>query len=170
MSWDNDILLFAAAHRSEALDTFFRGVTWLGSLYLLVPLALLSAALLGYFQKRWEASLLIVGLGGATLLVHLIKLISARPRPAVGERLVPLPWDSSFPSAHTTQIAAFTLCALVIILRIWPHWWIVAAVATIALIVLVGASRIYLQVHYPSDVLAGIVLAGVWIALAQRIF
>lgn len=168
MSWDNDILLFAAAHRSDAFDTFFRAVTWLGSLYILIPLTLFSSAWLWHFQKRWEVELLVVGLGGATLLVHLMKLIFARPRPALGERLVPLPWDSSFPSAHTMQIAAFALCALFIIRRIWPQGWAVAAVLAGALILLVGASRIYLQVHYPSDVLAGVVLSGIWITLAQR--
>ncbi len=168
MSWDNDILLFAAAHRSDALDAFFRAVTWLGSLYLLVPLTLFSSSLLWHVQKRWEAGLLVVGLGGAALLVHLIKLLFARPRPALGERLVPLPWDSSFPSAHTAQITAFALCAIFISYRLWPQGWTVVAVLAIAFILLVGASRIYLQVHYPSDVLAGIVLSGIWVALAQR--
>lgn len=170
MYWDKEILLFAAAHRSDTLDTFFRSITWLGSLYLLVPLTLLSAAVLGYWQKRLEAGLLIVGLGGATLLVHLLKSVLARPRPALGERLVPLPWDSSFPSAHTTQITAFTLCMVLVIHRLWPQGWILAAVMAAILILLVGASRIYLQVHYPTDVLAGMLLAGIWIALAQRLF
>ena len=169
MVWDNAILLFAAAHRSDALDSFFRAVTWLGSLYLLVPLTLFSAGLLWHFQKRWEAALVVVGLGGAALLVHLIKFLFDRPRPALGERLVPLPWDSSFPSAHTAQIVAFALCMVLVIRRVWPQGWAVVAVLATASIVLVGASRIYLQVHYPSDVLAGIVLSGIWVALAQRL-
>ena len=168
MSWDNDILLFAAAHRSDALDAFFRAVTWLGSLYLLVPLTLFSASLLWHLQKRWEAGLLITGLGGAALLVHLTKLLFARPRPALGERLVPLPWDSSFPSAHTAQNTAFALCAIFISYRLWPQGWTVVAVLAVAFILLVGASRIYLQVHYPSDVVAGIVLSGLWVVLTQR--
>lgn len=170
MYWDKEILLFAATHRSEILDAFFRGITWLGSLYILVPLTLLSAALLGYWQKRLEAGLLLVGLGGATLLVHILKLALARPRPMLGERLVPLPWDSSFPSAHTTQITAFILCMVLVIHRLWPQGWILAATIAAVLILLVGASRIYLQVHYPTDVLAGMLLAGIWIALTQRIF
>ncbi len=169
MSWDNQILLFAAAHRTESLDAFFRGITWLGSLYVLAPLSLLLAAGLLYFEKQGEAWLLAAGLGGATVWVHLIKLLLGRSRPALVERLVPLPWDSSFPSAHTAQIVAFTLCAVLIVRRIWPQWWVVATLAAVALVVVVGASRLYLQVHYPTDVLAGIVLAGAWIALAQKI-
>lgn len=112
--------------------------------------------------------MLAAGLGGATVWVHLIKLLLGRSRPALVERLVPLPWDSSFPSAHTAQIVAFTLCAVLIVRRIWPQWWVVATLAAVALVVVVGASRLYLQVHYPTDVLAGIVLAGAWIALAQK--
>ena len=58
---------------------------------------------------------------------------------------------------------------MLIVRRIWPQWWVVATLAAVALVVVVGASRLYLQVHYPTDVLAGIVLAGAWIALAQKI-
>ena len=93
MSWDNQILLFMAAHRSEGLDAGFRAVTWLGSLYVLAPLAVLLVAALLYFHKRWEALLLVVGLGGAVLWVHLAKAILARPRPALVEPVIALPTD-----------------------------------------------------------------------------
>jgi undecaprenyl-diphosphatase len=169
MSWDHQILLFAAAQRSDELDYFFRGVTWCGSLYLLTPLVVLIAMTLLYAQKRWEALLLIVGFGGAALLVHLAKIFLARPRPALVEPLIALPADSSFPSAHTTQIVAFALCLMFIIHRIWPQWQFIAAVLAIMLVVAVAASRIYLQVHYPSDVLGGIVLGIVWVTLAKKL-
>lgn len=171
MMWvDHQILLFAATHRTEGLDIFFRGVTWLGSLYVLGPLTLLIAGGLFYWGKQTDAWFLVVGLGGATVLVHIVKLVLARPRPAIGERLVPLPWDSSFPSSHTMQIAAFSLCVVLIICRLWPHWWLTAAALAVLLVLLVGVSRIYLQVHYPTDVLAGIVLACAWVALAHKVF
>ena len=88
MFWDNQILLFAAAHRSEALDGFFRAVTWLGSLYVLAPLVALLALALLYFQKRWEALLLVVGVGGVALWVRLAKALLARPRPALTLSLI----------------------------------------------------------------------------------
>ena len=169
MSWDHQILLFAAAHRSEGLDGFFRAMTWLGSLYVLTPLAVLIAALLLHLQKRWETLLLVVGLGGAALLVHLVKALLARPRPALVEPLIILPTDSSFPSAHTTQIVAFALCVALITRRTWPEWQFTTAMVAVALIAVVAASRVYLQVHYPSDVLGGIALGIAWIALAQKI-
>jgi hypothetical protein len=61
MSWDTRILLFAATLRSEGLDGFFRGVTWLGSLYVLTPLAALISAFLLHRRQRAEALLLLAG-------------------------------------------------------------------------------------------------------------
>jgi undecaprenyl-diphosphatase len=169
MSWDNQILLFMAAHRSEGLEGGFRAVTWLGSLYVLAPLVVLLVAGLLYFQKRWEALVLVVGFGGAALWVHLAKALLARPRPALVEPGIALPTDGSFPSAHTTQIVAFALCVVLIVRRLWPEWQLAALAVAALLIVIVAVSRVYLQVHYPSDVLGGFLLGIGWIALARKI-
>ena len=169
MSWDNRILLFAAAHRSEVLDHFFRGMTWLGSLYVLVPLALLAAVVLLHFQRRSESLLLAVGFGGAALLAHLAKALLARPRPDLVEPVIALPADGSFPSAHTAQIVAFALCAVLVVRRTSPDWQYAAGVVAVLLIAVVATSRVYLQVHYPSDVLGGIALGIGWIVLARKI-
>lgn len=169
MSWDNQILLFMAAHRSEGLDGGFRAVTWLGSLYVLAPLAVVLIAVLLYFQKRWETLLLAMGFGGAALLVHLAKALLARPRPALMEPVIALPADGSFPSAHTTQIVAFALCVVLIIRRTWPEWQFAALAVVALLIAVVAISRVYLQVHYPSDVLGGFLLGIGWIALVRKI-
>jgi undecaprenyl-diphosphatase len=167
MSWDNQLLLFAAAHRSAALDPFFRGVTWLGSLYVLTPLAVLVAAILLYGRHWREILLLVVGFGGAVLWVHLAKALWNRPRPTVVEPLVALPADSSFPSAHTTQSVAFTLCAAFILHRTMPEWGFAAAALAALVAAAVAVSRIYLRVHFPSDVLGGLVLGIVWVTLAH---
>jgi len=165
--WDNQLLLFAAAHRSAALDAFFRGVTWLGSLYVLTPLAVLVTTTLLYGRRWREILLLVVGFGGAVLWVHLAKALLNRPRPTLVEPLVALPADSSFPSAHTTQSAAFTLCVAFIIHRTIPEWQFLAGTIAVALVAAVAISRIYLRVHFPSDVLGGLVLGVVWVTLAH---
>lgn len=169
MFWDHPILLFAAAHRSEALDGFFRAVTWLGSLYVLAPLVALLAIVLLSVQKRGEALWLVVGVGGVALWVHLAKALLARPRPTLMEPLIAMPADSSFPSAHTAQIVAFALCVALIARQILPAWQLAVATVAALLVVVVAASRIYLQVHYPSDVLGGIVVGIGWIVLARKI-
>jgi undecaprenyl-diphosphatase len=169
MFWDHYILLFAAAHRSAGLDYFFRSVTWCGSLYVLAPLTVLIIAALLRLRKQSEALLLAVGFGGATLLVYLAKIAINRPRPALVEPLIALPFGSSFPSGHTTQMVAFALCLTLIIRRIWPRWQFTVAALAIGLTAAVAVSRIYLQVHYPTDVLGGIILGVAWVALAQHI-
>jgi len=122
MYWDNQILLFAAMHRSDALDGFFRAVTWLGSLYLLAPLAVFIAAVLLSLHRHREAGLLLIGLGGAALSVHLAKILFDRPRPDLVQPLIALPTDASFPSAHTVQVVAFAMCMVLIIRRTLPEW------------------------------------------------
>lgn len=169
LSWDHQILSFAATHRTVGLDYCFRGITWLGSLYVLIPLTALISLALAYFQKRWEIGLLLLGLGGASLLAHGAKLAWGRPRPALHQALVSLPTDSSFPSAHTAQIAGFALSIALLSQHIWPESAIPAWLLAGGLIMAVGASRIYLQVHYPSDVLGGLILAILWVALAQKL-
>jgi undecaprenyl-diphosphatase len=167
MSWDNQLLLFVAAQRTEGLDAFFRGVTWLGSLYVLVPLAAVGTTVLLSFQKRWDALLLAFGFGGAVLLVHLAKALLARPRPDLLEPLIAMPTGGSFPSAHTAQIVAFALCAVLILRRSFPEWQSAAMAVAAILIAVVAISRVYLQVHYPSDVLGGIAFGVAWIALVR---
>jgi len=168
MCWDNQILLIAATHRSGGLDGFFRGATWLGSLYLLAPLAVLIAAVLLSLDKRWEAGLLLIGLGGSTLWVHLAKILLDRPRPDLVQPLIALPTDASFPSAHAMQIVAFALCMVLIVRRTLPEWQLAAMVVAFVLVVVVGASRVYLQVHYPSDVLGGFALGIAWVAVVYK--
>jgi len=168
MSWDNQLLLLVAAQRTEGLDAFFRGVTWLGSLYVLAPLATTGTAVLLSLQKRCDALLLVLGFGGAVLLVHLTKAVLARPRPTLLEPLIAMPTSGSFPSAHTAQIVAFALCTVLILRRSFPEWQSISIAVAAILIAVVAASRVYLQVHYPSDVLGGIAFGVTWIALVRK--
>lgn len=84
--------------------------------------------------------------------------------------LVPMPTDWSFPSAHTTQATAFFLTLTLIAIRLLPPFWAACiAILSLLLAVGVGYSRVYLQVHYLSDVIAGIILAILLVLLVQAI-
>ena len=151
-------------YRTPLLDQFFVAITWAGSLFVLLPLV---GGLLGYLLQRGrqgDAWLLGVGFGGAVLIAHLLKVIVGRPRPDLLPPLVPMPVGLSFPSAHTAQITAFCLCLLLIACRSGAplSCWL-TSLAGGGLIVAVGYSRVYLQVHYLSDVLAGVFIAVVWV-------
>ena len=146
--------------------SFFKVYTWFGSILVLLPCAMVIGVALQRMQRIHDAILLLGGLGGVSILAHLLKLVFARPRPQVDEMLVAMPNDFSFPSAHTAQAVAFALAFVMVMskdltgVEVYSLWTLLALAAG-----LVGYSRIYLQVHYISDVLAGAVLAIIWVLL-----
>jgi undecaprenyl-diphosphatase len=150
--------------RQPLLDHGFAAVTWLGSLLVLAPAALYVWRRERQLQPPRAAAFVPMALAGAVLLAHLVKLAADRPRPDLFTALVPMPMDLSYPSAHAMQATAF---ALAVLLR--PGARPTAAVAILAclLIAVVGISRLYLQVHYPSDVAFGVAAAALWV-LALR--
>ena len=146
--------------RYAVLDGWMQGFTWLGSLVVLLPLMALACARKVRDGQRREAVFLMLALSGASILAHLTKLLVARPRPDLYAALVPLPIDWSYPSAHTMQVVAFAVAFILVFARRRVLW-----VGLFGLLVfVVGLSRIYLQVHFPSDVLAGALAALCWVA------
>ncbi len=162
-SWDAAGLSLFHSLRAGWLDSLFPVLTWLGSLVVLLPLALLA-----WWWRRGDrcASFVLVALVSASALGHLVKLLAARPRPDLFPSLIPMPEDWSFPSAHAVQVTAFVLAWL---LRpgVSPGRAEIAVLLAAALQVIV--SRLYLQVHFPSDVIAGILLAALWVPLLRRL-
>jgi len=154
--FDHGGMAWAATWRDDALDLFMRGITWLGSLWLLLPLTVWLAWRWGRRGMRQEAAFLLLALPTASALCHLVKLLVDRPRPDLFAALIPMPFDGSFPSAHTMQV---TVVAVAIGLVAARRWWPALAMGVLS----VGLSRIYLQVHYPSDVLAGLLAGLCWV-------
>lgn len=152
------------------MDTFFSTITWLGSLYLLLPAAiLLCLLLLGSGHPR-DAALLGVSLALTSIVIHLLKLAIRRPRPAVSEPLVAMPADWSFPSAHTAQASTFFLVLCLIAARhLPPNWLLPIAAGSVLIVAAVGYSRFYLRVHYASDILAGLGIAILLVLLVQTL-
>lgn len=145
--------------RGEMLDSLMQAVTWLGSLKLLLPLFLGAAWLLLRRGLRRQAGFLVAALLTTSALSHLFKLWVERPRPDLFPADVPIPWDWSYPSAHAMQITAAALALLLAVGRL-PMGRVVLLGT---LVLLVGLSRIYLQVHFPSDVIAGTLAAAFWV-------
>ena len=165
LALDDRIRLALHSVASARLTTVMRALSLYGGPTGLAPLGILLALI--FLLKRWHrgALLVVVTMAGAGLLDTVLKLIFRRTRPAAFFDY-PLPASLSFPSGHAFFAASFFggLAVLVSgrirsrVLR--AAVWVAAA----ALILLVGVSRIYLGVHYPSDVLAGYAAAAVWVA------
>lgn len=146
-------------------DGFMAAVTWLGSIWLLLPLCLGVALVLWRVGRSRQGLLLLGGLLGATLLAQVFKAWIARPRPDLFPALASLPADAAYPSAHTMQAVAVALALALLAGRRHAWAWPLLALAA----VLVGWSRIHLQVHFPTDVLAGALAAGLWVAGLHRL-
>lgn len=162
--FDREGLRLANAWRSPLLDAAFLGLTWLGSLMVLLPLVLAAGMVLWRRGFRGEAGFLVVALVGASAWAHLAKHLAVRLRPDLYTALAPVGSPLSFPSIHAVQVTAVALASWVIVNRLapWRRGWLVPTL--VSMVALVGFSRLYLQLHYPSDVLAGTLSAGFWVA------
>jgi undecaprenyl-diphosphatase len=149
---------------SPRLTYFFRIVTEFGSEVFLVPFGAFVVWRLAAAGRRRAAILFAVAAAGAEALDYILKLVFHRTRPVVFFGLT-APHSYSFPSGHSMLSACFfgVLAAIVgVRMSSWTQraaLWLLAASATL----LIGLSRIYLGVHYPSDVLAGYAAAVIWV-------
>lgn len=161
--FDQRLLAWFAAQRTPLGDQFFAGITWLGSFYLLGPGLLVYTLVLALRGRRRSAWVLAGGFYGAALLGLWLKRLLDRVRPdAVDPVLYALPPDAAFPSGHTTHAVAAALCLWWLVREHRRRWQWPAAVSLASLAGLVAGSRLYLQVHWPSDVLGGALLAVAW--------
>lgn len=151
-------LLFAL--RTPALTDLFSYLTLLGDPYIIAALCIAGSLFLVYAKRIGYAIGLAVGVVGAGLSDILLKIAVERLRPEGFSALLP---DSfSYPSGHAT--AALALYGLLTYIALWlfPAHKIIILCSGFAIIAGVGASRLYLGVHYPSDVLGGYLLATLW--------
>ena len=145
------------------LHDFFLNVTALGSGTLAVLIALIVMGALALQGRRFSIALIAVSVTGAGALTTVLKEIFARPRPPVEYRAVEA-LQMSFPSGHSFIAATLYLTIGALLTGIAPTRGMkiyIMAVA-IVLVVLVGLSRIYLGVHYTTDVLGGWCAGVIW--------
>lgn len=151
--------------KSPTLDHFFSGITWLGSMWVLLPLYIILAWFLSRYFENFE-KLLGIGFWGSFLTTYTLKYELERVRPHFFPTINELPIDPSFPSAHTSQIVIFTLLLWLIVYN-GPTLFGTLLTGTLVFVALgVALSRMYLQVHFPSDVIAGGLVAVIWACIA----
>jgi membrane-associated phospholipid phosphatase len=164
-AFDSSITSWVVGHRAQTLTALAHGLSTIGSQVVLTPVALVAGAVLLARRRFVSAGLLIAAWGGAILLYHLTKSFVHRQRPPMGIWLTNPGESTSFPSGHATQSFA-TFMALTLVGAVWlakPRS--PGALVALVLAAGVGWSRVYLGVHWSTDVLAGWLIAAAWTGL-----
>jgi undecaprenyl-diphosphatase len=145
------------------LEEQIRDVTALGSLGVLTLVSLAAVGFLILQGKRRTALLVVAAVGGGMLVSTLTKLGFDRPRPDLVPHATHV-YTASFPSGHAMMAAVTYLTLGALLARVQPRLrlklYLIGLAATLT--VLVGLSRVYLGVHWPTDVLAGWTLGAAW--------
>lgn len=168
----NDLLLFdrtATAvvrfYQSETLTAVMRGISWLGSPFILAVTGL-GIMIFAWFARRhvWNTILVPLALGGGIILNEALKFLFHRQRPGL-HRLAKVS-GFSFPSGHAMMSLVFYGLLIYLIWVYVPRkaFKLVLTFFLAVLILSIGISRIYLGVHYPSDVIAGFAAGCFWLA------
>ena len=160
---DTEIMQTVAVHRDVTMTSIAEILTTAGSFPLLAPISI-AVVLLRRWNRPADDIALVVIAAGSAALPWLVKLIVARPRPTI-EHLQQLS-SLSFPSEHTTQAAAIYLTIAILLSKgLNRGLRELVIVLAVLLAMVVAWSRVYLGVHYPSDVAAGLVLGWGWALL-----
>ena len=145
---------------TTTLNKVFEVITALGSPPVVLIVAALAAATMWYLGQRRNATFLLFAAGGAAAINFVAKLLFTRERPDLWQHIV-VEDGYSFPSGHA--MVSMSLALAVIILA-WPtrYRW-VAVTAGVIYAALIGLSRLYLGVHFPSDIIGGWCISILWI-------
>ena len=170
-TFDTTVIHFVQGMEIPWLTTIMKLFTWIGSLYTVAPISVIAFLLL-YFvvHKRQQAFLLVTVMAGTVLLNNLLKIYFRRERPEI-YRIINVN-GFSFPSGH----AMMALSLYVIIAFIAWHYVrttsrrVLLLLFATFMIIAIGTSRIYLGVHYPSDVVGGIAASALWLTIVISVY
>ena len=164
--FDNMIYIWLSNIIKEPITTFAKIITTMGAGYVIIPICIISVI---YFWKKKESKYIIVNLITIFFTNQLLKRIVERPRPE-GFRIVE-ELGYSFPSGHSMVSMAFYGLFIYFIYKKVKNKYIkwTSIILLTLLIVLIGISRIYLGVHYASDVLAGFLLSISYLGLFTHV-
>jgi undecaprenyl-diphosphatase len=162
---DESVLHWFEARRTPALNEIMLEITTLGNGAVLIMIVAIASVFLWLTHHRWSVYILLVGVFGGKLLNNILKVGFSRARPDMIEWVDHVS-SKSFPSGHAmaSMIAYGSVAYLVARLEPtarlrWTTWFLATLI-----ILAIGISRIYLGVHYPSDVLAGFIAGMAWLA------
>ncbi|MBI5005281.1 MAG: phosphatase PAP2 family protein [Candidatus Lloydbacteria bacterium] len=166
LSIDARVEHFFAAARDPFWTQFFSTVGLLGKWHIVLWILLAVSLALWLLDKRVFIIPLLISVSGAELLTGTLKNIIARPRPEMAKVVEN---SFAFPSGHATVAVALYGFLAYILFRMCRtrKEKIVVSAAAVFIILLIGFSRLYLGVHYVSDVIAGYLVGALWLSIGM---
>lgn len=171
---DDRITAWVVDRRSDTATTVLRPLTDLAGWMVVIPVVAVVAGVLWHQGRRGLAGTVVAASGGVAVLTGTLKLLVGRDRPLPADRLVDAS-GSAFPSGHSAQaVALYGVLAAVLVVtsrgrRRRGLLVAAAAVGAGVLALVVGASRVYLGVHWPSDVVSGWIVGGAWLVVVLAV-
>jgi membrane-associated phospholipid phosphatase len=165
--WDAEVPRRLVEYRQQQGVSESKLITSLSETPTIVALTAIGAVAFRWKFGRWRESLVVIyAVVGETSIFMATTLLIDRPRPNV-PKLDAAPPTSSFPSGHTAAALCFYGAVAAIILWHTRHRWIhvVTVLVCAAVPLTIAGSRVYRGMHYPTDVLAGLLLGGIWLTV-----
>ncbi|MEJ7811410.1 MAG: phosphatase PAP2 family protein [Gemmatimonadaceae bacterium] len=162
-AFDDSVMTWLGTHRIAWVERSLLEITALGTGLVVLTIVGVAALFLALTQHRYSAFLLLLATGGGIVLNSILKLTFARPRPQAFTWVTHAS-SSSFPSGHAMSSAIVYFTVAYLAARLEPRVWqrALTMFVALALVALICISRLYLGVHYPSDVLAGVIIGLAW--------
>lgn len=168
LSWDTSILLAIHQTTHTKLDLLAAMLTELGIYWGVIPLTTVIFLVLLYRQKWRQAFYLLTTMLGCAIISPTLKLLLHRERPHLWESFYPSPSNYSFPSSHA--MASMTLVVALVILTWGSRWRWSVLLGGGLFVMAIAWTRLYLGVHFPSDILAGWLLSIAWAVTVSLFF
>ena len=167
---DPHVTAWVITHRTGWLTSALSVLTWLGSTAVIIPLGLAIGLYFLIRRRIWQPlALLTAAVAGAIGLYDIVKPLVGRPRPPAAIWIGHYT-GAAFPSGHATQSAAFyAMLAIVLGAGLSSRRRAILWSAAALVVLIVGASRIYLAAHWLTDVLAGYALGATWVAIVVAV-
>ncbi len=167
-SFDTTILLWLHRHSNATIDNVMLNITYLGDPEFVVVLVTISFSLLLWYKRYWAARILFLTCLGAVILNQGLKLVFVRPRPQLWSQLI-VEHTYSYPSGHALGSAVLYGFLAVLVVREYPRYRMGIYSITILLVAAIGLSRLYLGVHYPTDIIAGYAVGIPWLSACVKL-